>query len=307
MLKHLIILALFTLVNQAQAQSVTIGFYNVENLFDTIPSLFYEDEFTPEGRKAWTSDRYQTKMNNITQVIDQMSCDVIGLCEVENESVIRDLVQRLKTDYTYIHITSSDRRGLDLALLYKADIFIPSKHYLITSPYREPMAIDGKLFGEDVSIVICHMPSRLNSRAVFDRSFSALTRWHNKVYDPKRALILMGDFNWSTTEKSIRKLSLSRDDYYAMLTQLDNPVGHTFKDAGSYLYDGTWYLYDNILIDRRLSNGAISTVQHCGIYLKPFLLFESYKDRHNINGSYHEGKYNGGYSDHLPIFITLKL
>ena len=307
MFKYLIILALTTYIAQAQAQSATIGFYNVENLFDTIPSLIYEDEFTPKGRKAWTSDRYQNKMNNIAKVIDQMSCDVIGLCEVENEGVIRDLVQRLKTDYTYIHITSSDRRGLDLTLLYKADIFVPSHQYLITSPYREPMAIDGKLFGEDVTIVICHMPSRLNSRVVFDRSFSALTRWHDKVYDPKRSLILMGDFNWSTTEKSIKKLSLSRDDYYAMLTQLDNPVGRKFRDAGSYLYDGMWYLYDNILIDRRLSNGATSTVLQCGIYLKPFLLFESYKDRHNINSTYYKGRHNGGYSDHLPIFITLKI
>ena len=307
MLKYLITLLSTVTLLQAHAQSATIGFYNVENLFDTIPSPFYEDEFTPKGRKAWTSQRYQTKMSNIAKVIDQMECDVIGLCEVENEGVVRDLVMRLKTDYTYIHITSSDRRGLDLALLYKADLFIPSKQQLIPSTYREPMAIDGRLFGEEVTIVICHMPSKLNSRVIFDRSFSTLTTWHKREYDPKRALILMGDFNWNMTETSMRKLAHSRDDYYTMLTQLDNPVGRKFKDAGSYLYDGTWYLYDNILIDRRLTNGAVSTLLQCGIYIKPFLLFQPYKDRYSINSSYAKGKYNGGYSDHLPIFITITI
>ena len=307
MLKHLITILLTIVASQSQAQSATIGFYNVENLFDTIPSLHYDDEFTPKGRKAWTSVRYKKKIRNIAKVIDQMSCDVIGLCEVENEAVIRDLVMGLKTDYTYIHITSSDRRGLDIALLYKADKFIPSKQYLIPSAYREPMAVDGKLFGKDVTIVICHMPSKLNNRAVFDRSFSALTSWHDKVYDPKRALILMGDFNWNTTEKSMRKLAHSRDAYHSLLTHVENPVGRKFKSAGSYVYDGMWYLYDNILIDRRLSNGAVSTLQQCGIYIKQYMIFEPYKDRHSINSTYFKGKYNGGYSDHLPIFITLSL
>lgn len=298
---------LLLIVSATHAQKTIIGFYNVENLFDTVPSLFYDDEFTPEGRKAWTSQRYLTKLDNIAKVIDQISCDVIGLCEVENEKVIIDLVKRLKNDYTYIHITSSDRRGLDLALLYKADVFIPSNQYLIPSPYREPMAIDGELFGKDVSIVICHMPSRLNSRSIFDRSFSVLTKWYEKSYDPNRALILMGDFNWNTTEKSLHKLALSREGYYKLLTQMDNPVARRCKDGGSYLYEGTWYLYDNILVDKRLTDGTVSTLLECGVFIKPFLLFESHKDRYTINGSYYKGRYNGGYSDHLPIFISLDI
>lgn len=307
MLKYIVVIVSVVLISQAQAQSVTIGFYNVENLFDTIPSIFYDDEFTPQGRKAWTSERYQTKIENIAKVIDDISCDVIALSEVENEGVVRDLVESLTTDYTYIHMTSSDRRGIDLVLLYKADIFIPSNNYLISSSYREPMVIDGRLHGKDITVAICHMPSRLNTRAIFDRSFSALAEWHNKVYDPKRALILMGDFNWNTTEKSMQKLALSRDNYYKLITQLDNPIGAKFGDVGTYLYDGRWYLYDNILIDNRLSNGAVSSLLSCEIYLKPHLLFEPYKDRHSLNSTYYKGRYNGGYSDHLPIFVTLSL
>lgn len=98
----------------AQYRQVSVGFYNTENLFDTVPSPFYNDrEFTPDGAKGWDTERYRRKLANLARVIDDGGFDLIALAEVENEAVIRDLVASLDDAYCYIHRSSSDRRGID--------------------------------------------------------------------------------------------------------------------------------------------------------------------------------------------------
>lgn len=107
-------------------QRVSVGFYNVENLFDTIPSRFYDDrDFTPKGRNGWDSERYERKLHNLSRVVGDAGFDMLGLGEVENEEVVRDLVMSLRDDYNYIHRTTSDSRGIDVAMIYKGDKFFP--------------------------------------------------------------------------------------------------------------------------------------------------------------------------------------
>ena len=99
-----------------QAPEVTIGFYNVENLYDTIPSPFGNDrDYTPQGRLHWDSTRYTAKLHNLARVLDALSLDVAGLAEVESEQAVRDLVITLRTDYNYFArstSTWSDHRRL---------------------------------------------------------------------------------------------------------------------------------------------------------------------------------------------------
>ena len=116
-------------VNQTRLpENVQIGFYNVENLFDTIDNpLKNDDEFTPQGEKQYTTDRYQKKLENITRVFTEMGMPaIIGMCEVENEAVLKDLVQTgTFKDFPYkiVHFESPDERGIDNALIYRTDLF----------------------------------------------------------------------------------------------------------------------------------------------------------------------------------------
>ncbi|MEX0316101.1 MAG: endonuclease/exonuclease/phosphatase family protein, partial [Allomuricauda sp.] len=123
--------------NEASYKIRTVAFYNVENLFDTTnDTLIFDDDRTPEGAYRWTENRYEAKINNISQVMVQLgkektgtSPDILGLCEVENKGVLEDLVNhpnlRAK-DYGIVHFDSPDARGIDVALLYKKSAFIPT-------------------------------------------------------------------------------------------------------------------------------------------------------------------------------------
>lgn len=76
---------------------LAVAFYNVENLFDTLddPSRL-DDDFTPGGKQGWTEERYQTKLTNLSRVIDAMgSPELIGVAEIENEQVLQDLQKKL--------------------------------------------------------------------------------------------------------------------------------------------------------------------------------------------------------------------
>ncbi len=125
------------LASQTQYQVRTIAFYNVENLFDTEnDSLIFDDDRTPDGKDHWTIERYQNKVANISKVISEIgleitgtSPDIIGLCEVENKKVVEDLIHHKNLNdknYGIIHFDSPDERGIDVALLYKKSVFIPS-------------------------------------------------------------------------------------------------------------------------------------------------------------------------------------
>lgn len=106
----------------AQHRKVSAAFYNVENLFDTISSPFRNDsDFTPSGRYRWDAERYRTKLSRIARTIDDAGFDIVALAEVESERAVRDLTATLADDYNFIHRTTSDRRGIDIALLYKGD------------------------------------------------------------------------------------------------------------------------------------------------------------------------------------------
>jgi len=113
--------------DQSPHQSFCIAFYNVENLFDTVDDVNVDDaEFTPSGKSNWTDEKYHKKLNNIAKVIHAMNQekgpDLVGLCEVENARVLKDLIatKDLKSSgYSFVHEESPDTRGIDVCMLYK--------------------------------------------------------------------------------------------------------------------------------------------------------------------------------------------
>ena len=121
-----IIIATIVLAFAASAQrSPIVMFYNVESLYDTIPSRFYDDRaYTPAGRFGWDSNRYTHKIKQVAAVVDSIALPVVALYGVENEQVVKDIVTACRGDYSYIHRTSGGYDGLDFALLYFGDMFV---------------------------------------------------------------------------------------------------------------------------------------------------------------------------------------
>lgn len=302
-------------------ERVSVAFYNVENLFDTIPSLFYDDsDYTPSGRNRWDTERYRRKTAHIARVIDEMAADVIALAEVESEEVVRDLVAALHTDYNYIHRTSGDRRGMDLALLYKGDKFFPRKTVSVPAVGREFLHVSGRLRGVDVEIVVCHLPSNFNGSGYRSRAMQRLYDFVQELHRSRRTdrIIVLGDFNASTTDKIMRRhfatgRRVADGNFY-----LFNPLHEAArKGAGSYVYHDRWVLFDYIFLGSGFGSDAPMRYLRAGIFVRGYLLAGTGDASRFAPGSaagygyplrtFSAGKYLGGYSDHLPVFCYFEL
>jgi len=163
-----------------QYKVVSIGFYNLENLFDTINDVenLISEEFTPEGPKKWTQERYHEKLDHMAYVISKISTDItpdgvaiLGVSEIENKGVLEDLVkdpQIKDRNYKIVHYDSPDRRGVDVGLLYQPKYFevISTNSHTLTLPNdsnfrsRDQLVVTGNLDGEIIHVIVNHWPSR---------------------------------------------------------------------------------------------------------------------------------------------------
>ena len=152
----------------------TVAFYNVENLFDTTddPNI-NDDDFTLNGKQKRTEELYKEKIKKIARVIsligDEDGAEIIGICEIENEKVVKDLINDpllKKYGYKYVHYDSPDERGIDVALFYKESIFKVtfSKNYEVKLPSndktRDILLVSGKLEGEEIHVLVNYWSSR---------------------------------------------------------------------------------------------------------------------------------------------------
>ena len=275
------------------AQTCGVAFYNVENLFDTIPSPFYDDtKFTPQGIYRWDTEKYRNKLKGLARVLDEIRADVVGLAEVENEEVVRDLVRTLQTDYCYIHHTSNDHRGIDLAFLYKGDRFEVKKSWLTPSyAGREFLNVKGLLMGDSIQFIVCHLPSVFNTKKIRDKALSAL-EYHVKLTiarNPNHTVVVMGDMNREYTPELQKRLG-----YQAPLHKFDS-LGY-----GSYYIQDQWKLIDNIFV----CNGQDFCVSNSGIYIQAYMLHRTQYGRQPFR-TFGSNYYIGGISDHLPVYVIL--
>lgn len=119
---------------QPKIAAYAVGFYNLENLFDTIHAQGKNDfDFLPDGSYKWNTVKYENKLKNMSRVLSEMAtdkvkagCAVIGISEIENRQVVLDVLQQesLKNrGYKLLHFESPDRRGVDCGLLYNPRFF----------------------------------------------------------------------------------------------------------------------------------------------------------------------------------------
>lgn len=312
------------------ADSLKVMWYNVENLFDTEDDPEKDDaEYLPDGLKGWTPRRYWNKLTAISRVIASVGearfPDLVGLCEVENDSVLHALTRRspLRTaGYRYLMTHSPDVRGVDVALLYLPGSFRPLAHRCIPvtggdRPTRDILHVSGQvLTGDTLDLFLCHFPSRFGGirasapfRLLAARVLrQAIDSLHHVRQTPN--LLVMGDFNDA----------LSPDNPLAQTLRISEAVDANETDTflyklidhqapGSYAYQGHWEQIDHILLSAPLlqSQRRLHTRPSCFHVFRPsFLLTPDEKFGDSIPFRTHlGGRYLGGYSDHLPIFFTL--
>jgi len=314
-----------------------IMFYNAENLFDTKDdSLTNDDDFLPDGFMHWTPWKYWEKLRNITRVITALggmqSPALVGLCEVENDSVLFDLTKRspLRTqDYAYLISHSPDERGIDLALLYQRHQFrlINTSEYEIKfsdkrrRPTRNLLHVVGVIIsGDTLDLFLCHFPSRSDGQRETEPSridAAALLRSKTDSLQSLREnsnIIIMGDFNDQPNNTSLSKTLKARPVQSSSRSDaLYNLFYHTLRepDVGTYKYQGRWEVLDQFIVSGNLLREG-SSVQvkekKAHIFRAAFLLEED--ERYFGKKPYRTNlgpRYVGGFSDHLPIYMDLTI
>jgi len=314
----------------------TIAFYNVENLFDTKnDSLIFDDDRTPEGSYHWTQERYKTKIEHISNVLSKIgketsktSPDVIGLCEVENRQVVVDLAHHpnlVDKDYGIIHFDSPDARGIDVALLFKKESYLPTSfksHRLLLFDElgervytRDQLVVGGLLDQEEVYFIVNHWPSRRGGEAISGPKRVRAALLNKRIIDSIQKLnreakiISMGDLNDDPTDNSLKKI-LKTKGKPQQLDSMDlyNPMEKLYrKGIGSLAYRDKWNLFDQFFMTSNLIDTDKTKLSFwkAGIYAPTFIRTQKGKYRGYPLRTYSGGSYTGGYSDHFPSYIFL--
>lgn len=311
----------FTSNNDDIDLSNKIVFYNVENLFDTINTPLKRDgEFTPDGSKKWNSDRYQSKINNISKTFIGIGSgkmpSIIGLSEVENYDVLKDLCYQSpleKFGYNIIHHESSDRRGIDVALLY-----LPQEFELQDTVFvkvnlggnyttREILYVKLKQLNSDIilNIFVNHWPSRYlgQNKSEYKRILAAKTlkKYSDSLSLLNENILIMGDFNdyyYNSSISDILEAKSINDSSSLVNLMCGIPSGQ-----GSYYYQGKWGGLDQFIVSNNLIyNHHLDFKIDSVSYFNPKWLLKDEKPFRTYSGNY----YLGGYSDHLPIVMYYK-
>ena len=286
-------------------------FWNVENYFDTYDNPHTSDEeFTPTGDNRWSRNRFEKKRDDIAKTIllaaDQYGEPpaFIGLAEVENAFVLSQLLDETplaRTQYKYIHKDSPDSRGIDVALLYREDLFTPleTKYIGFSFPTRDVLYTKGIVHGMDtLHIMVNHWPSKRGNEESSGKKREYVSLKVSHVVDsillcnPAANIILMGDFNDEYNSSSLDNLS-----------QLENLSKWARGCEGSYKYREGWSTIDQFLVSGNFAGTAQRKME---IFAPEALLMEDaaymgIKPRRTYSGP----RYLGGISDHLPIILKI--
>ncbi len=315
---------------------VGVAFYNVENLFDTEKGPNNDVDFLPDGANYWTKDKYEHKLSNLATVISQVAGNgpaVLGLAEVENRGVLEDLVaqeQLASLHYQIVHYDSPDFRGIDCALLFRPEVFqvlasgtkavvIPGEEHIKT---RDILYASGLIDGETFHFLVGHWPSRSGGEQISLNRRMAAAHTMRSLADSLQAtkpgshVVMMGDFNDDPTSPSVSKglgvrkhpTGLRADQYFTPMLKLYE------KGVGTLAYRDVWSLFDIIVVNGSLLGDKLDSFKlytdpnskmQAFVYNKAFMRQSEGKYKGYPLRSLVGNQYQGGYSDHFPVYIYL--
>ncbi len=312
-------------------KNLTIVFYNVENLFDTINEPGKSDEeFTPEGQDHWTEERYNKKIDDIAKVLSSINekelPEMIGLCEIENQKVLQDLTvdkYLVQGKYRIVHYESPDKRGIDCAFLYRPDEFkVIESHPIHVAFEGEPdfltrdiLYVKGKtLNGEEMHIFVNHWPSRIGGEEQTEYARVTVAKLLKSKIDSVQnentsaEIIVMGDMNDEPSNKSLSEIlgAVKPGSNNEGLVNLMYPIEE--ENLGSYVYQGNWNMLDNIVVSSNLlDKKGFSCIDKQGhVFHQEWMEYKNSNDQISPNKTYGGSNYYGGVSDHFPVYINLK-
>lgn len=320
----------------AQYRVYGVAFYNLENLFDTINANgSYDLEFSPKGARQWDSRKYWSKINRLAYSISQMTTTttplgpaILGVSEIENRSVLEDLVKAdpiRKWALQIVHHDSPDRRGVDVGLLYNPRFFKVlnvTNHTLKIEGNedfrtRDQMCVTGMLGNSKISVIVNHWPSRLGGeeQSSYLREAAAALSKHIAdslwAIDPNQGVVIMGDLNDDPQNKSCSKV-------LGAVKKQDNVSPHGFynpwwsildKGIGTLAYKGQWNLFDQIIVSGNLlkNNAKADGLRYlkAQVHNHDFLLDTDGTRQGYPLRTFSGGVWLDGYSDHFPTEIFL--
>lgn len=297
----------------ASADSLCVVSYNVENLFHPDKDSITDDgEWTPDGERHWSFARYNRKVENIARVLTNIGewsgVDVVGLQEIENAAVVKKLCYTLRRgEYGFVHYDSPDRRGIDVALIYKKSRVdtIRTKTISILIP-RERLSQPSAIITRDILYVsalvdkrdtvhffVCHFPSQRGGAAESAWKREAAKATLQQVVDSVLAvnkdakIIVMGDMN----SEDIR------------MNGLEDKMGDGLQVTGygTHKYQGRWTYLDHFYVSPSINEVSTARVYDAEWIQENDEKYMGLKPKRTYNGF----TYQNGYSDHLPIVLTV--
>ena len=313
-----------------------VAFYNLENLFDTIdhPDT-YDEDYTPSGKLNYTSNDYWRKLRGLSSVItdigwrgDGSGPHILGVSEVENRQVLEDLISQPGLDslpFAIAHMDSPDLRGIDVALIYREDLFFPLSYEAFEVPLwdesgqriytRDVLWMHGIMDSEEIHLLVNHWPSRRGgaSRSSPKRMKAAYV--NKKIVqrirseNPNPKILIMGDFNDDPTDKSLVQGLGCQSGKRLDSSGIFSPMIRLYKKGyNTLVYRDQIHLFDQILLSGNFVDSDTDDgfrFAGASVYNPPRLHVREGKYEGYPNRSFQNGKFAGGFSDHFPVFVEL--
>lgn len=329
-----ILLIFIIKVNAQEKNLIAVGFYNLENFYDTLndPNTD-DDEFTPNGANAYTPEVFKKKIENLSDVIAQMGMDqtkdgmaFFGVAEIENASVLKALCNspKLKSrNLKVVHFEGPDGRGVDCGFIYNPKLFKVLASESLTVPVetgdrptRDVLHVVGVLVTDTVHVFVNHWPSRRGGEAATREKRKIAAGVSKKVIDslmainPNTKVFDMGDLNDDPTNKSLTEVLQAKGKLEDVKEGgMFNPWMSFYKKGlGSMAYNDAWSLFDQCIISYGLINqqNAGLVYDHAEVFSRSFMVEKFGQYKGYPKRSYSGGNWNDGYSDHFPTIIFLK-
>jgi predicted extracellular nuclease len=314
---------------------IRVVFYNVENLFDADDDpKKRDDDFTPEGGYRYDNRRKTQKLKNTARVVINVggweAPEIVGFCEIENRNILEQLNQNTplnQWNYRIVHFESPDRRGIDVGLFVRTDKIrvIAAKRLPVVFPWDSTYKTRDILWAtlqlsnkEILHVFVNHWPSRYGGQlqTVPSRAEAARTakRCIDSILraDEKANVLMMGDFNDHPTDASMQEvLTAKADDDPKVKGELINLMyALEEKREGTHKFQGVWGVLDQIVVsDALLDKGNVSVKGGQAHVFKADYLLETDQKYSGTQPfrTYIGFSYQGGYSDHLPVYCDIEL
>ncbi|MHC1703785.1 MAG: endonuclease/exonuclease/phosphatase family protein [Tenuifilaceae bacterium] len=309
-----------------------IAFYNLENIFDTLSGP-NDSEFTPDGINKWNTEKYNKKLEHISDVISQIGSEmfpggpaILGICEIENKSVVEDLVKTPKlipAKYDIVHYESPDRRGVDVGLIYRKDFFRvtssrSARLRLKDRPdwaSRDQLVVSGIFDNELIHVIVNHWPSRSGgekrSQPLREAAAELTKSIVDSIYntDQNSKIFIMGDLNDDPVNNSvINILNAKGKTDEVKKGGLFNPMWKLYKEGiGSIAYRDSWSLFDQIIVSEPLLGEDKSTFKFfkAKVFNASFIAQKTGQFTGYPYRTYVGNTWQGGYSDHFPVYVFI--